>query len=214
MPLRDETRPWTSTGRELLAAVPRRAGIVAAVALAALVTGLSFHAMGNYARFSTGQPGPRVRHQHDDLARSAPRRRPGLRHRGPRRHQPLFAQYNLVSRYLSPLLDEQTRADARTRRAFVNPYILDQHGSLVPMGLSEVATSVARSGCYTATGSTIEVPLTKPVAEWGWAVRLGYLADQSTVASVSLGDDTVSVPSPRASGRSGSPSSRPVTGSR
>jgi hypothetical protein len=53
---------------------------------------------------------------------------------------------------------------------------------------------VPRTGCYTATGGTIEVPLTQRVAEWGWAVRLGYLADQSTVASVTLGDDTVSVP--------------------
>ncbi|HET8988962.1 MAG TPA: hypothetical protein VFN43_10655 [Humibacillus sp.] len=195
MPLRDETHPWTATGRDLLSAVPRRAGVIGAVALAALVTGLSFDAMGNYARCSTGNPARAfVTNTTTSLDRLPADARVWDTEVPGGIIGPLFAQYNLTSRYLSPLLDEQTRADARTRRTFVNPYILDPQGSLVPMGLSQVATSVPHTGCYTATDRTIEVPLTQPVAEWGWAVRLGYLADQSTVASVSLGDDTVSVP--------------------
>ena len=195
MPLRDESHPWTSTGRDLLAAVPRRVGVVAAVALAALVTGLSFHAMNGYARFSTGNPARAfVGNTVSSLERLPADARVWDTEVPGGIIGPLFAQYNLTSRYLSPLQDEQARAEARTRRAFVNPYVLDPSGSLVPMGMSQVATSVPRTGCYTATGNTIEVPLTQPVAEWGWAVRLGYLADQSTVASVSLGADTVSVP--------------------
>ena len=195
MPLRGEAHPWTSTGRDLRDAVPRRVGVIAAVLLAALVTGLSFHAMGSYARFSTGNPARTfVTNTMTSLERLPSDARVWDTEVPGGIIGPLFAQYNLTSRYLSPLVDEQTRLDSRTRRAFVNPYVLDQQGSLVPMGMSEVAASVPRTGCYQATGGTIKVPLTKPVAEWGWAVRLGYLADQPTVASVSLGGDTVSVP--------------------
>jgi hypothetical protein len=195
MPLRGEAHPWTSTGRDLLAAVPRRVGVVAVAVMAVIVTGISFHAMGGYARFSTGNPARAfVTNTVSSLERLPADARVWDTEVPGGIIGPLFAQYNLTSRYLSPLQDEQTRADVRTRRAFTNPYVLSQDGSLVPMGMSEVARSVPRTGCYTSTGGTIEVPLTQRVAEWGWAVRLGYLADQSTVASVTLGDDTVSVP--------------------
>ena len=103
MPLRDETRPWTSTGRELLAAVPRRAGIVAAVALAALVTGLSFHAMGNYARFSTANPARAfVTNTTTSLDRLPADARVYDTEVPGGIIGPLFAQYNLVSRYSLP----------------------------------------------------------------------------------------------------------------
>ena len=195
MPLRSEQHPWTKSGREIIAAVPRRAGVLSAVGIGVLVTALSFHAMGAYARFSTGNPARAfVGNTSASLdwlpadARVWDTEVPGGI------IGPLFAQYNLTSRYLSPLLDDEQRGDARTRRSFAKPYILDPSGTLVPMGLTPVATSQPRSGCYSATGGSIEVPLTSRVYAWGWAVRLAYLSDTATVATVSLGQDSVSVP--------------------
>ena len=157
------------------------------------------------------QPG-RVRRQHDDLARSAPRRRPGLRHRGPRRHHRAALRAIQPREPASPCSTSRPRADARTRRA----------ASSTPTSSTSTAPS-CRWACRRWRHRWRVAALhghgqhDQGAADEAWPSGSGpfgsaprrpvHRCQRVARRRHRLG------PSPRASGRSGSPSSA-VTGSR
>lgn len=190
LPLRGERSPWTPQQRRLLTVVPTQARYLGLASALALMVALSFHAMGGYAQYSTNNPSRAfVSNTKDSLARlpkdaqiyetAVPGQIIG----------PLFANYNLVSRYVSPLVSDAQRDQLYTRRAFTKPYVLNGAGSLVPMRVELASSSLPTPGsCRPVEGGEVDIPLQGALFEWGWAVRIGYLSDADATATVHLGD--------------------------
>jgi hypothetical protein len=196
MPLRDERRPWTPTGRRVLARVPASLGLAGLAVTAVIVVSLSFHSIGAYARFSTNNPAKAFVAKTIDSLDHLPATAEIYDTEVPGEIiGPLFAQYNTASRYLAPLVGADGRADLYSRRIFSNPYVLNGSGALVPMKITPAATSVSRpNGCYGVHQGEVTIPLTQHLYRWGWAVRIGYLSDSDTTGMVALGDDSRQFP--------------------
>ncbi len=195
MPLVDESTPWTPIGRRLRASVPGPAAVGVLVASMVAIVGLSFHAIGAYARFSTSNPARAFVTNTIDSLEKLPATAQIYDTEVPGEIiGPLFAQYNTASRYLAPLLPDR-KEELYTRRWFTSPHVLDGSGALVPMKINPVGVSEARpNDCYAAKEGTVRIPLSQRLYEWGWAVRIGYLADSSAQASVILGGDRQVIP--------------------
>ncbi|GAA6526724.1 hypothetical protein [Intrasporangium sp. DVR] len=194
MPLVDETRPWTTTARELQTRLPRPAPLAALLTSMAVIAGLSLHAFGGYAAFSTNNPARQfVTNTVESIERLPPTAEVYDTEVPGQIIGPLFASYNTASRYLAPLMPDR-RKDLYEQRVFTAPYVLNATGALVPMRINPVATSIPRANsCYGARNGTVRITLSQPVHRWGWAVRIGYLADAPAFATVSLGDDSQEV---------------------
>lgn len=195
MPLVDEPTPWTPAGRRFRTLLSEPAALGVLLASMVAIVGLSFHAMGAYARYSTSNPARAFVTNTIDSLDQLPATAQIYDTEVPGDIiGPLFAQYNTASRYLAPLLPDR-KDELYTRRWFTSPYVLNPAGALVPMKINPVAVSEPRpNGCYPATGGTVRIPLTQTVYEWGWAVRIGYLADSPSEASVGLGADRQAIP--------------------
>ena len=191
LPLRGERDPWTPQATRLRASVPPMARVVAVGSVLALMMGLAFHSMGAYARFSTDNPSraflANTRASLADLPRGAqvfdtemPAPMIG----------PIFMEYNLVSRYLAPLMTPAQRQDTYTRTSYSQrPYLLDTKGTLVPLVLGQAARSEAPTGsCLPVRDGRVTVPLTTPLFEWNWVVRVGYITDAEMTVTMRLGD--------------------------
>lgn len=194
LPVQGQARPWTPIGQRLRTTIPAPVWHGVAVAAALVVVTLSFHSMGRYATITTSNPTrPFLENTKSSLAalpddaQIVDTEVPGAV------IGPIFGEYNLVSRYLSPLLDTNRRADARNRVAYTNPYILDHTGTLVPMAVTTVVPS-AGEGCRVVDDGRVVVPLAGPVFEWSWLVRIGYLADAPVTGTVRLGTGSATVP--------------------
>lgn len=190
LPLKGEASPWTPLAARMNEAWAARARIGTLLGAGVLVVGLSFHAMGGYATFSTANPGRGFVSNTKASLASIPKdaqiydtEMPG------QLIGPLFASYNLVSRYLSPLVTDERRGDLYTRRSFTKPYVINNVGQLVPMSITAAATSKTRSNqCVAVKNGEVNLPLQAPLFEWGWAVRIGYLSDAEATATVHLGE--------------------------
>jgi hypothetical protein len=195
MPLVDESTPWTPVGRRFRALLSGPAALAVLVASMVAVVGLSLHAIGAYARFSTSNPARAFVTNTIDSLDQLPAAAQIYDTEVPGEIiGPLFAQYNTASRYLAPLLPDR-KEELYTRRWFTSPYVLNAAGALVPMKITPVAVSEPRpNGCYPAKEGTVRIPLSQRLYEWGWAVRIGYLADSSAGASVVLGGDRQVIP--------------------
>jgi hypothetical protein len=103
---------------------------------------------------------------------------------------PIFGEYNLVSRFIEPLQTPDERASLAARTQFSNPYYLDSNGQFQRMRVEGSAspTPVAGACGWNAEDGRVDVPLGSPAFPWGWAVRVGYLADRDTSATIRLGD--------------------------
>ena len=190
LPLRGERSPWTPQQRRFLAAFPGPTGYVPLAAALAVMVALSFHALGGYAQFSTNNPSRAfVSNTKESLARmptdaqiyetAVPGQIIG----------PLFANYNLVSRYVSPLVSDEERRELYTRRTFTKPYVLNGAGQFVPMRVEVASSSKPTPGsCTPVESGEVDLPLRGPLFEWGWVVRIGYLSDAEATATVHLGD--------------------------
>jgi len=196
MPLRGERRPWTPTARRAFTRVSRAQALTGLAVVGVVVVALSFHSIGAYARFSTNNPARAFVTNTVDSLEALPDTAEIYDTEVPGQIiGPLFAQYNTVSRYLSPLVGAQGRDDLYSRSVFHDPYVLNAAGSLVPMKISPAATSSPRpNGCYGVRNGRVTVPLTQKLYRWGWAVRIGYLADGDTTGTVSLGKDSRQFP--------------------
>ena len=69
-------------------------------------------------------------------------------------------------------------------------YYLDPTGRLTPMRVEGSASPDPVPGIcgWNAENGRVTVPLSSPAFPWSWAVRVGYLADGDTTATVRLGD--------------------------
>ncbi len=194
LPVRGQTRPWTSMGQRLRATIPAGVWHGVAVVAALVVISLSFHSMGRYATIATGNPSRAFLENTKSSLAALPDDAQIVDTEVPAGIiGPIFAEYNLVSRYLSPLLDTNRRAEARNRVNYTRPYILDHTGTLVPMAVNTVVPS-AGEGCRVVQDGRVVVPLAGPVFEWRWVIRIGYLADAPVTGTVRLGSGTATVP--------------------
>lgn len=191
MPLRGETAPWLPVSARLGALVSPGARFVAGTAVGAVVVGLSLHAVNAYAGFSAANPSrPFVDNVRSSLAAlpesaeiydtALPVDIVG----------PIFEEYNRVSRFVAPMVDDRTRRETYARTSYTHPYFLDASGHfqrMAVLGAESLKTPAGSCGWNVVNGSTV-VPLGSSAFAWEWAVRVGYLADRDTTARIVLGD--------------------------
>ena len=72
---------------------------------------------------------------------------------------------------------------------FTNPYMLTREGDLVPMKVDGAKSPPPAPGScgWLPRGGEIRVPLDSAPFPWTWTVRIGYLTDRDTTATVTLG---------------------------
>lgn len=196
MPLVGEKKPWSTLPAYLDSPVVRRTALGLFIVVGLSFFALSLHSFNGYARIQGGNPHraftERVKSELATLPKDAqvydtvlPRDVMGA----------WFGDYNTVSRFLSPMASPAQRRDMYSRTAYTNPYILTAEGAFVPMAV-EGASSVAAKPATCAFASEngrIEIPLSSDVFDWSWAVRIGYLSDSDTSATLSLGRGAVPV---------------------
>lgn len=193
-PLRGERDPWYPVPR-LLVEMQRSWRRSGALVLAGVLA-LSLYSMNAYAAISSANPyRPFVETTAESL-RTVPRDAElydtalpvGI-------VGPIFAEYNLVSRFVEPVVTPANRANVIPRSEYTNPYLLDANGHLVPMKVDGATSPIPLPGAcgWVAENGTVRVPLGSDVFPWGWAVRIGYLADGDTTATVQLGTGTGTV---------------------
>ena len=120
---------------------------------------------------------------------------------------PLFLEYNLTSRFLSPFATPEQRKALYDTSSFTNPRLLTAEGELVPMKVSGVTTPDrdALSCGWTARSGAVRIPLDGSPFPWTWTVRIGYLSDRDTTATVVLGEGRQEVQLRKAWASSSSP---------
>jgi hypothetical protein len=196
MPLRNEPDAWYPTTLGIPRPQFRHVMIAGVSALMVIVLGLSLHSMSAYATVHAANP-------NRNFVETAQRSLAGL----PRDAQvydtglprnvigPLFLEYNLVSRFLAPFATAERREQLYSLKEYTNPYLLDAEGRLVKMKVEGIASPKPLAGfCgWASSGGEVSVPLSAPVFAWTWAVRIGYLADNPTTASVHLGEGSHAV---------------------
>lgn len=197
MPLRNETRPWTSSATTIRTLVPTHAARTACtiLPLTAIIV-LSLHALNAYAAFHVANPyrsfTENARRTFQSLPSDAQVYDTGL---PVDVVGPLFLNYNLVSRFLAPFATQPQREQMYTRTFYTNPYFMGKDGRLIPMTVAGVGSPAPLAGfCGWATkDGRVSVPLTAPVFAWSWAVRVGYISDGPTPIIVNFGTGEKSV---------------------
>ncbi len=102
-----------------------------------------------------------------------------------------FTPYNGTSYVLRPLQDRPEFVQSVTELWTITP-----KGRVVPGEVVGIRSKPGpNSGCgWAVTNGTTSIPLDRPVFEWNWTVKVGYLAGADTVATFTLGDTSVEVP--------------------
>ncbi len=194
-PMVGEEHPWLPLRARVDRAVSRPLlwGAVSAAALSTVL--VSLHAFNGYAAMSTRNPYRGFVDNAVNSFRALPASAQVFDTAVPGELiGPLFAEYNSVSRFLAPVATDEQRDQMYTRRWYTNPYVITPTGELKPMTVSPSATAQVFGGCQAAVDGRIELPLSGPLFEWSWAVRVGYLADSATPAVISLGSAQQEVP--------------------
>lgn len=168
------------------------ARVGAGALVSALVVGLSLHAVNAYAGFSAANPyRPFVENVRTSLA-ALPKSAEVYDTALPVDIVgPIFEEYNLVSRFVAPLLDDKTRKATYARTSYTHPYFLDASGTFQRMAVNGAESPALPAGScgFNVVNGSVVVPLESNAFDWQWAVRVGYLADRDTTAIISLGDD-------------------------
>lgn len=189
LPLKGEAEPWTPLGVRLRAAISRPITMAAAVMACVVVVGLSFNSMNGYAKIVGNNPSRAFVEATKTSLKTLPAEAQIVDTVLPAEFiGPLFADYNLVSRYLSPLVSRERDADTRSRTSYINPYVMNSAGALVPMKIQASAASSDFLDCWIVAKGRVTVPLTNGVFPWGWALRIGYLSDRDFDGTVRLGE--------------------------
>ena len=192
MPLRGEPNPWLPVTSRLADLVSPAARVGAGALVSALVVGLSLHAVNAYAGFSAANPyRPFVENVRTSLA-ALPKSAEVYDTALPVDIVgPIFEEYNLVSRFIAPLLDDKTRKATYARTSYTHPYFLDASGTFQRMAVNGAESPALPAGScgFNVVNGSVVVPLESNAFDWQWAVRVGYLADRDTTAIISLGDD-------------------------
>jgi hypothetical protein len=191
MPLRDEDDAWLPVAQRLRSQWPPRTLNIAGSVVLAVILVLSLHAMNAYAAISSTNPYRAfVDNVRSSLATLPPEAQIYDTALPVDIVGPIFGEYNLVSRFIAPMQTPDERAALTARTEFATPYYLDSSGRFQPMRVEGSAspTPIEGSCGWTATGGRVDVPLGSPAFPWGWAVRVGYLADRDTPATIRLGD--------------------------
>jgi hypothetical protein len=191
MPLRGEENPWLPVTWKLADMVSPAARFGAGAVIGSLVVGLSLHAVNAYAGFSAANPyRPFVENVRTSLA-ALPKSAEIYDTALPVDIVgPIFEEYNLVSRFVAPVVDDKTRRATYARTSYTHPYFLTPSGRFQRMaveGAESPALPPGSCGFNVVDGSVI-VPLGSNAFDWQWAVRVGYLADRDTTATIALGD--------------------------
>jgi hypothetical protein len=192
MPLRGERHAWLPLTRSVSTRLPRpvRVGVGSAAGL--IVVGLALHSLNGIATFSTANPyrafALTARESLATLPASAQVYDQSL---PVNVVGPLHLDYNLVSRFLAPVATVGRRREMYTLKSYTNPYYLAEDGHFVRMTVAGMRSPAPLPGLcgWTAKSGQIAVPLTEPAYAWTWAVRVGYLADRDTQATIVLGKD-------------------------
>ncbi|PRY61529.1 hypothetical protein BCF74_10587 [Knoellia remsis] len=196
MALPNEQRPWHRSPTLLPSGLARRVGITSGSLLATAVFVLSLNSYNGYARIQSANP----YRPFTEKARASVSALPA-------QAQiydvalpvdiigPLALEYNRTSRFLSPFATTAQRRDMYDRTYYTNPYYLTTDGSIVPMTVEgAVSKRVPGTSCgYVAEDGRIEIPLESRVFDWTWVVRVGYVSDSDTSATITLGLDSVPV---------------------
>jgi hypothetical protein len=191
MPLRGELNAWLPLARSLSGRVSRpvRVGLGSAASL--VVVTLTFHSLSGFAVLATEAP-------YRTFVLTARESLAGLPESAQVFDQPLpvnvvgplFGQYDLTSRFLAPVATAARRHEMYTLERYTNPYYLTAAGQFVPMAVAGTKSPAREPGVcgWTAQSGQITVPLTGRAYLWTWAVRVGYLADRDTPATIVLGE--------------------------
>jgi hypothetical protein len=190
MPLRGEPEPWMPVVARLRRSLSATAVAGALAAVLVTVSALSLHAVNAYAARSAENP-------HRPFVESVRASLKSLPD-GAEIYDtalpvdivgPIFEEYNLVSRFVAPVLSEKERERVYTQREFTRPYYLDPTGRFQQMAVvgAESPTLPEGSCGWNARAGQVAIPLDSRAFPWQWAVRIGYLADKDTTARVVLG---------------------------
>ena len=191
MPLKGEKDAWLPVADTLRAQWSRRSRNIAGSVVLGVILVLSLHAMNAYAAISSTNPYrafvENVRASYGGLPAEAEIYDTAL---PVDIVGPIFGEYNLVSRFIAPLQTPDERAALMARTQFSTPYYLDSNGQFQRMRVEGSASPTPVAGVcgWNAEGGRVDVPLGSPAFPWGWAVRVGYLADRDTSATIRLGE--------------------------
>ncbi|HSF99303.1 MAG TPA: hypothetical protein VLA55_11465 [Ornithinibacter sp.] len=191
MPLVGERNPWLPFADTVRRQWPQRSRTIAGAAGLGVILLLSLHAMNSYAAISSANPHRAfVENVRTSLATLPPDAEIFDTALPVNIVGPIFAEYDYVSRFIAPVQTPAQRAALRERTQFSNPYYLDPSGQFVPMRVEGSSSPDLMPGVcgWTATNGSVTVPLGSPAFPWSWAVRVGYLADGDTSATIRLGD--------------------------
>jgi hypothetical protein len=190
MPLQGERNIWLPLPLTVTEEVFHRARVVAGSVIAVSVFALSLHALNGYAGIQASNPYERF----TEKARGAVATLPPAAQVFDTGMPvdvigPLFLEYNLISRFLSPFASDSRREQMYDLDSYTDPYLLRADGDLVPMKVAGVSTpeSKATSCGWMSKDGAVTVPLKDAAFPWTWAVRIGYLSDRDTTATVVLG---------------------------
>jgi hypothetical protein len=192
MPLRGEVNAWLPLARTLSVRFSRslRVGVGSAGSL--VVVALAFHSLNGFAALATANP-------YRAFALTAQESLAKLPASAQVYDQPLpvsvvgplFGEYNLTSRFLAPVATPERRRQMYLLNSYTNPYYLAGDGHFVPMTVTGMSSPAPLPGLcgWTPRAGQIAVPLAGAAFEWSWTVRVGYLADRDTEATIVLGKD-------------------------
>ena len=192
MPRRGELHAWLPLARSVSARLPRLARVGVGSAAMLMIVALAFHSLNGFATLATANP-------YRAFALNAKESLVGLPASAQVYDQPLpvnvvgplFGEYNLTSRFLAPVATAKRRNEMYTRKSYTNPYYLTEDGHFVAMTVAGMKSPAPFPGLcgWTRKAGQITVPLLGSAYEWNWAVRVGYLADRDTPATIVLGKD-------------------------
>ena len=192
MPLKGEKDAWLPVADTLRAQWSRRSRNIAGSVVLGVILVLSLHAMNAYAAISSTNPYRAfVENVRASLAACPPERRSTTR-RCPwtsSDRSSASTTSSVASSRRLPDPDERA-AVARARTQFTDPYYLDSTGQFQRMRVEGSASPTPVAGVcgWNAEDGRVDVPLGSPAFPWGWAVRVGYLADRDTSATIRLGE--------------------------
>lgn len=191
MGMAGERRPWLRLQPVFTTPAVRRVRLALSLGLAFTIFGLSLNALNGYAAMQAANPHRKFTETARDSMSKLPRDAQVFDAGTPVDViGPLFLEYNSTSRFLAPFATTAQRKELYTaRNYYTNPYLLTEQGRIVPMSVAGTGSRpVEANGCgYTSAGGRVEVPLEADVFPWRWAIRIGYLSDSDSSATVILG---------------------------
>jgi len=192
MPLRGEIDARLPLAQSVATRIPRVVLVGVGSAASLMGVALAFHSLNGFATLATANPYRAfVLNAQESLAKLPPGAQVYDMPLPVNVVGPLFGEYNLTSRFLAPVATAKRRHEMYTLKSYTNPYYLAEDGHFVRMTVAGMKSPAPLPGLcgWTPQSGQIAVPLTGSAFVWNWAVRVGYLADRDTQATIVLGND-------------------------